>query len=112
MTTALIADPLPDQTVKNKYFFRLLNTENIGSERVSVDAEASRKFTKLELISAARVIYKTAKGIRFKYFFITWYLPGMEIDAGAWATTNFNPDLRVTIMDWMLEFNPPEADFR
>ncbi len=89
-----------------------MNTENIGYERVSIDAAASCKFTKLELTQAARVIYKAAKGHQFKRFFITWYLPGMELDAGAWATTNFNPDLRVEIMNWMLEYNPPVETFK
>jgi hypothetical protein len=112
MATSLLADSRLDQVKKNKYFFRLLNTDNIGYERVSIDAEASRKFTKLELTQASRAIYRTAKGHQFKKFFITWYLPGMKIGAGAWATTNYTPDLRVTIMDWMLEHNPPAEAFK
>ncbi len=35
--------------------------------------------------------------------FITYYLPGMKIDAGAWATTHFNPNLEVLILGVAVE---------
>jgi hypothetical protein len=34
----------------------------------------------------------------FERLFITYYLPGMRVGAGAWATTHFNPDLKVRIL--------------
>jgi len=30
--------------------------------------------------------------------FICYYIPGMEVGAGAWATTHFNPNLKVKIL--------------
>jgi len=36
--------------------------------------------------------------------FITYYLPGMEVGSGAWATSHFDPDLEVRI----LGFTPEE----
>ena len=34
----------------------------------------------------------------YKRTFICYYLPGMQIGAGAWATTHINPDLKVQVL--------------
>ena len=48
-----------------------------------------------EICWLARHLYKKHKGHKFNKVFICLYLPGMEIDAGAWATAHFTPDLTV-----------------
>lgn len=54
-------------------------------------------------------LYKIAKYIKsndrktYKRTFILYYLPKMEIGAGAWATTHFNPTLKVNILGLTLE---------
>lgn len=89
--------------------YEVLSAETAGIEKLSVDVVISRPIEKQELSRTARTIYKALKGPRFKRIFVTWYLPGMEVGAGAWATTHFNPFLKITIMTWMLEHNPPTA---
>ena len=86
-----------------------LNVESVGIEKISADMVISRPIGQFVLSQVARTVYKALKGPRFKRVFITWYLPGMEVGAGAWATTHFNPLLEVTIMTWMLEHNPPTS---
>lgn len=103
MTTSLFA--------AKKVEYRVSGAEYYGKEKLSLDIRVSRKLSKAELMSAARAIYKSANGVKYKFVFITYYLPGMKVGAGAWATTHFKPRLDIDIMDWMLEYNPPRAEF-
>lgn len=89
--------------------YECLSVESAGIEKISADIVISRPIDRSELSRIARTIYKALKGPRFKRVFITYYLPGMDVGAGAWATTHFNPFLKITIMTWMLEHNPPTA---
>ena len=89
--------------------YEVLSVETAGIEKISADIVVSRPLDHAELSRTARTIYKALKGPRFKRVFILWYLPGMEIGYGAWATTHFNPLLKITIMTWMLEHNPPTS---
>ena len=41
---------------------------------------------------------KNADRKDYERTFIAYYLPGMKVDAGAWATTHFNPDLKIFIL--------------
>ena len=43
----------------------------------------------------------------FEVYFICFYLPGMKLDAGAFATAHHNPKLKVNILDFVLS-NYPE----
>ena len=94
---------------KDSARYEVLSVETAGLEKISADIVVSRPLDHAELSRTARTIYKALKGPRFKRVFITWYLPGMEVGSGAWATTHFNPLLEVTIMTWMLEHNPPTS---
>lgn len=78
--------------------------------KASINITVNRKLDESELTKFAKDIYKTIGASKFKRFFIMWYLPGMKKDTGAWATTNFDPILKVEIMDWMLEYNPTTID--
>lgn len=95
-----------------KVAYEVLNAETLANEKMSIDVVVSRPIDEEQLSRVARIIHKALKGISFKRVFMTWYLPGMEIDAGAWATTHFDPRLKITITNWMLEYNPPAEAFR
>ncbi len=95
--------------------YELLEKRIDPRAKTSLDIQVSQRLTKLELAFAAREIRRTLcetkpknTGCReiFPRIFIDWYLPGMRIGSGAWATTHFEPELTVKIMNWMLEFNP------
>jgi DNA-directed RNA polymerase subunit RPC12/RpoP len=46
----------------------------------------------------AETIYRRNEGPKYERVFICYYLPGMEINRGAWATTHYNPALEVRIL--------------
>lgn len=75
--------------------------------KFSIDILISQKVDEEFLRKEATEIYKINQGPLYRAFFVSWYLPGMKKDAGAWATTHFNPTLKIEIMEWMLEYNPP-----
>ncbi|HGF7178982.1 TPA: hypothetical protein AB5E44_003361 [Vibrio cholerae] len=62
----------------------------------SIDIRLNEKVSKEELLSIANSLRKDRK--RFKRLYIAYYLPGMEVGAGAWATTHFIPELEVKIL--------------
>ncbi len=41
--------------------------------------------------------------IKYDRMFITYYLPGMTPGSGAWATSHFNPNLKVKILGTTIE---------
>lgn len=97
MTSEILAEDL---------LYQLISTQKTGNIKIELDIRAEKKFTEKELKENAAVIYKAFQGSKYPRMFICWYLPGMKVDSGAWATTHFNPALEVEIMDWMLEHNP------
>ena len=99
MTHTLFANEQPQ--------YEVLNAEVHSGEKVSIEIMVSRPLTREEISTIARTIYKIFRGSLYKRVFIDWYLPGMKTGAGVWATTHFDPYLRINIMSWMLEHNPP-----
>ena len=47
--------------------------------------------------------FKASSKRSYQRTFIAYYLPGMDLDSGAWATTNFNPNLKITIHGLSIE---------
>lgn len=62
----------------------------------SVTVITEKRLTEEELRRAANQI-KSKDPKRYERTFILYYLPHMEMDHGAWATTHFNPDLEIAI---------------
>ena len=64
-------------------------------ERISYDIRVSlvdgRLPTKEQLAAVSKEILEW-RGKRYKRIFVCFYLPGMELDAGAFATAHHNPD--------------------
>jgi len=76
--------------------------------KIFFDIRIYKKFTKLELSGISRILFEKLSNLKYTRAFLTYYLPGMQIGAGPWATAHFNPGLRpIEILDFMLEFNPP-----
>jgi hypothetical protein len=68
----------------------------------SVTVRLASKVSKEALGQIAKKIRKADKN-NYKRTFILYYLPEMEIGMGAWATTHFNPELKVVILGLSLE---------
>lgn len=91
--------------------FEYISVEKLHNIKLSIDVRALKKMPESDLEKSAKSIYREKKGSIFQRVFITWYLPGMKVGSGAWATTHFTPTLRVDLMEWMFEYNPPESKF-
>lgn len=77
--------------------------ENIvpGIKR-SLDIRLNNKVSEKVLRSIAMKL-RNADSNSYERTFIGYYLPGMEVNAGSWATTHFNPDLEVRILGLTVE---------
>lgn len=90
--------PLLNHTLikKNEFYnYRLSLDVMLPSENWVTDKE---KPPKEELERLSRYLYKKYKGKKYDRVFICYYLLGMVVDNGAWASGHFNPDLEIKIL--------------
>jgi hypothetical protein len=82
--------------------YEILKKENFHDYKLSFDVEIQEPRTNLpneeQLRALSRKLYADNDGKRYERVFICYYLPGMEVDAGAWATGHHNPDLEIKIL--------------
>lgn len=71
-------------------------TENHNFSKTNIDVRLSKKVSKEELSTLANSLRKDRKS--FERLWIAYYLPGMKVGSGAWATTHFAPGLEVKIL--------------
>jgi len=86
----------------NSRGFKILEDTKKRNIKRSVTVRLDHKVSKKTLIQIAKRI----KGMDKKQYqrtFILYYLPGMKIGMGAWATTHFNPGLKVVVQGMSLE---------
>ncbi|WP_417910707.1 hypothetical protein [Candidatus Electronema sp. PJ] len=74
----------------------------LGDIKLSLDIRLKNKISEKQLRQLALAL-KGKEHNKYERIFIFWYLPGMEIDAGAWATTHFKPNLEVRILGVTIE---------
>lgn len=77
--------------------YEIVSESSFGTDRRSLDVRLSRRVDQQTLRSLAREL-RAGSGTDFDRTFIVYYLPGMEVDAGGWATSHFDPDLEVEIL--------------
>jgi len=70
---------------------------NISGIKRTVNVFLSGKTTADDLRAVALEI-KDHDDASYERTFIHYWLPGMEVGAGAWASSHFNPDLKVAIL--------------
>jgi hypothetical protein len=100
------AQPSPESKQRNTLIpYKVLHREEMGDQKLSIDVRVDlvdgRLPTKAEL---GAISMQLVKGQRHKRKFVGFYLPGMKIDAGSFATAHHLPNLEVKI----LEFNLPD----
>lgn len=77
--------------------YEIIKDNTTGSLKRSVDVRLKEKVDETELSKLAHEI-KDKNPENFQRTFILYYLPGMIVDAGAWASSHFNPELEVKIL--------------
>lgn len=82
--------------------YKIVNSDVIPRKKRSLDIILNRKVTHGELQLLALEL-KDKDSMKYERTFICYYLPGMTPGAGAWATTHFNPDLKIEIYGMTIE---------
>jgi hypothetical protein len=78
--------------------------------KCSVTVLLKTKISEEQVYQLARYIRNQSGREKYNPLFIEYYLPGMTVGSGAYATSNYNPELEVNVMDFMLMGNPPEKN--
>jgi len=77
--------------------YSIISESKTRNSKRSLDVRLDSPTTKAELRSIANEL-RGADPRNYDRTFICYYLPAMEVQAGAWATTHFNPDLKICIL--------------
>jgi len=80
-----------------KLSYSIISDKSYNNIKRSVDVRLNSRITKDALGKFAKII-KLGDKNSYQRTFISYYLPGMKVGEGAWATTHFNPDLEVKIL--------------
>ena len=83
--------------VVKKKGWAVVKAERQANVKASLTVRLAERVTKEMLVAIANELHGFADNKQPRLF-IVYYLPDMEIDAGGWATTHFNPDLEVKIL--------------
>lgn len=89
--TQLKSDIPPDVS------YDIVGTTTVPGIKRSLDIRLNRRVSKVTLHAIALKL-KASESQHYDGTFIAYYLPGMKVGAGAWATTHFDPDLKVEIL--------------
>ncbi|MDP6890667.1 MAG: hypothetical protein QF471_05010 [Phycisphaerales bacterium] len=86
-----------------------------GGQKLSLDVRLNKKVSESDLEAIAHYLQQR-EHVQYPKVFICYYLPGMEVDSGAWATSHFAPDLMVRILgptkQQSAQSSPKEPDGR
>jgi len=82
--------------------YTVIEKSNLGNIKGSIDIRLDKKVTKDFLIKIALKL-REAEPRKYDRLFITYYLPGMTLGSGAWATSHFDPNLKVKILGTTIE---------
>lgn len=95
-------DPVESFELFQGVNYTVIEKTNLGSIKGSIDIRLEGKVTEDFLHKLALHLQKS-ESIEFDRLFITYYLLNMELGSGAWATTHFDPDLKVKILGTTIE---------
>lgn len=77
--------------------YQIIKDDTFLDYKRSVDVRVQKKISEEQLRTLALKL-KAKNPNQFERTFICYYLPGMLVDSGAWATTHFNPELEVKVL--------------
>ncbi len=76
--------------------YKVLNEEKTGNSKYSIDLEILSEIEESEIEEIFSNIKSRNPG--YNLYFVHFYLPGMTVGSGAWATANYNNGLDINIM--------------
>jgi hypothetical protein len=89
--------PIPDDIT-----YKIIYQSAVPGIKRSLDIRLNKRVSKDVLKSIAFKLKDSDPNI-YERTFISYYLPDMEVGAGGWATTHFNPNLKVFIYGLTVE---------
>lgn len=89
--------PIPEDVT-----YTIIDKNIVPGAKRSLDIRLNRKVLK-DVLAAIAMKLKNADPNSYDRTFIGYYLPDMQINAGYWATTHFNPHLEVQILGLTVE---------
>ena len=97
-----------DTIIPSDVSYSVIATDDVPGIKRSLDVRLNKKVSKDVLREIAHEL-KSNDSREYERTFIGYYLPGMTVDAGYWATTHFNPTLDVRILGSSLTKEPALA---
>jgi hypothetical protein len=82
--------------------YSIIDTDIIPGIKRSLDVRLNKKVSE-DVLRAIALKLKSNDSQQYDRTFIVYYLPGTTIDAGAWATTHFDPTLVVRILGFTVQ---------
>ncbi len=86
----------PATSIPADVSYSIIDSDTFLDYKRSLDVRLNEKVSK-EILRAIALKLKSQDSRNYERTFICYYLPNMEVGAGAWATTHFNPNLDVRI---------------
>jgi hypothetical protein len=83
--------------IPNDLGYRIMDEQTIPGIKRSLDIQLDKRVS-VEVLRALATRLKQSDPKRYERTFISYYLPGMKVGSGAWATSHFDPDLQVRIL--------------
>lgn len=93
---------LQEANIPSDVSFSIIGSSTIPGIKRSLDVRLNKRVSE-QTLRAIALKLKAQDSRTYERTFITYYLPGMAVDHGAWATTHFNPELEVRILGLTVE---------
>ena len=84
------------------FTYKIIDINRLGTIKCELTVRLNKRISE-EALRQLAIELHTKEPKKYDRMFITYYLPGMTVGAGAWATTHFNPNLYVRILGMTVE---------
>ena len=79
------------------FSYKIIEANRLGTIKCDLTVRLNKRVSE-ETLRQLAIELRAKEPKRYDRMFITYYLPGMTVGAGAWATSHFNPNLDVRIL--------------
>jgi len=91
-----------DATIPQDVEFFIAQEQTVPGIKRSLDIRINKKVSE-DVLRAIAMKLKSGSHKTYDRTFIGYYLPGMKVDEGYWATTHFNPNLEIRVLGLTLD---------
>ena len=88
---------VPSPSIPLDVTYTIVDSDIMFNIKRSLDVRLNKRVPE-DVLRAIALKLKSQASRSYKRTFICYYMPGMQIGAGAWATTHFDPNLDVQIL--------------